>query len=146
MDQPTYDDVNLILKLYEIRREPRLRDARSWLGKLQAGNLADLQAKAPRGSDADASFRMATTYWDMVASFITSGVLNQELFLDSGNELLFTWTKISHLIPEFRAAFQAPKYLSHLETVANVAIKRMNHDNPGAYEAFAARVRGIPAG
>jgi hypothetical protein len=144
MDQPTYDDVNLILKLYEIRREPRLRDARSWLAKLQAGTLAELQAQNPRGSEGDASFRMATTYWDMVASFITSGVLNQELFLESGNELLFTWTKIGHLIPALRAAFQNPKYLSHLETVANAAIKRMNHDNPGAYEAFSARVRGIP--
>ena len=99
MDQPTYDDVNLILKLYEIRREPRLRDARNLDRKAFAGTLAELQAQNPRGSDGDASFRMATTYWDMVASFITSGVLNQDLFLESGNELLFTWTKVSHLIP-----------------------------------------------
>jgi len=145
MDKPTYDDVNLILKLYEIRREPRLRDARSWLSKLSAGALTELQAQNPPGSDGDASFRMAATYWDMAASFITGGVLNQELFLESGGELLFTWAKISHLIPDLRAAMGSPRYLSNLETVATAAIKRMNRDNPGAYEAFSARVRGVPA-
>jgi hypothetical protein len=145
MDQPTYDDVNLILKLYEIRREPRLRDARAWLAKLPSGNLAELQAQHPRGSDGDASYRMVTTYWEMVASFITSGVLNQELFFESGQELLFTWAKISPLLSELRSAFKNPKYLANLETVANAGIKRMNRDSPGAYEAFEARVRGIPA-
>src|SRR5271166_7155896 len=129
--QPTYDDVNLILKLYELRREERMRQARAWFPKYKASSIDEHMKSYPPGSDEDASFRMVTTYWEMVASFITSGVLNQDLFLESGNELLFTWTKVSHLIPGLRAAFQNPRYLANLETVANAAIKRMNRDNPG---------------
>ena len=141
-NQATYDDVNLILKLYELRREDRLRDARKFLGGLKVKTLAELQAACPPGSEQDASFRMATSYWEMAASFITSGVLNQELFAESGGELLFVWTKIQDIVPELRKAFSNPKYLSNLETVGNAMIERMNKANPNAYAAFQTRVRG----
>ena len=141
-NQATYDDVNLILKLYELRREDRLREARIWFAGLKVKTLAELQAACPPGSEQDASVRMVTSYWEMVASFITSGVLNQDLFQQSGGELLFVWTKIQDAIPELRKAFNNPKYLSNLETVAKSMIDNMNRANPKAYEAFSARVRG----
>src|SRR5689334_19913783 len=99
-NQATYDDVNLILKLYELRRDDRLREARKFVGGLKVKTLAELQSVCPPGSEQDASFRMATSYWEMAASFVTSGVLNRELFADSGGELLFVWTKIQDLVPE----------------------------------------------
>ena len=142
-NQATYDDVNLILKLYELRRDDRLREARKFVGGLKVKTLAELQSVCPPGSEQDASFRMATSYWEMAASFVTSGVLNRELFADSGGELLFVWTKIQDLVPEIRKAFNSPKYLSNLETVAKAMIDRMNKSNPKAYETFQARVRGV---
>jgi hypothetical protein len=141
-NQATYDDVNLILKLYELRRDDRLREARKWFGGLKGKTLAELQALCPPGSEQEASLRMVTSYWEMAASFITSGVLNQELFEQSGGELLFVWTKIQDVVPEWRKAFNNPKYLSNVETVAKKMIDSMNRGNPKAYEAFAARVRG----
>ncbi len=141
-NQATYDDVNLILKLYELRRDDRLREARKWFGGLKVKTLAELQAACPPGSEQDASLRMVTSYWEMTASFITSGVLNQELFQQSGGELLFVWTKIQDVVPELRKAFNNPKYLSNVETVAKGMILNMNRANPKAYEAFEARVRG----
>jgi hypothetical protein len=141
-NQATYDDVNLILKLYELRRDDRLREARKWFGGLKGKTLAELQALCPPGSEQEASLRMVTSYWEMAASFITSGVLNQELFEQSGGELLFVWTKIQDVVPEWRKAFNNPKYLSNVETVAKKMIDSMNRSNPKAYEAFAARVRG----
>ncbi len=142
-NQATYDDVNLILKLYELRREDRLREARKWFGGLKVKTLAELQAACPPRSEQDASFRMVTSYWEMVASFITSGVLNRELFQQSGNELLFVWTKISDIVPELRKAFNIPKYLANMETVSKAMIDNMNRADSKAYEAFQARVRGI---
>lgn len=140
-NQATYDDVNLILKLYELRRDDRLREARKWFGGLKVKTLAELQAACPPGSEQDASVRMVTSYWEMAASFITSGVLNQELFQQSGGELLFVWTKIQDMVPELRKTFNNPKYLSNLETVAKAMIDNMNRANPKAYEAYAARVK-----
>jgi len=140
-NQATYDDVNLILKLYELRREDRMREARRFFGGLKAKTLAELQAACPPGSEQDASVRMVTSYWEMAASFITSGVLNQELFQQSGGELLFVWTKIQDFVPDIRKAFNNPKYLSNLETIAKGMIDNMNRANPKAYEAFQARIK-----
>ena len=142
-NQPTYDDVNLILKLYEIRREDKMREARAWFIKFKASNMAEFSAIAPMGSPENAYFRMVVSYWDMAASFITAGVLNQELFLQSGNELLFTWAKVSDVLPEIRKTFGNPNFLGHVETVAKSAIARMNQGDPKAYEAFAARVKSM---
>jgi hypothetical protein len=142
-NQATYDDVNLILKLYELRREDRMREARRFFGGLKVKSLAELREACPPGSEQDASVRMVTSYWEMAASFITSGVLNQELFQQSGGELLFVWTKIQDVVPELRKAFNSPKYLANMETVAKGMIDNMNRANPKAYEAFQARVRGI---
>jgi hypothetical protein len=142
-NQATYDDVNLILKLYKLRRDDRLREARKWFGGLKVKTLAELQAACPPRSEQDASFRMVTSYWEMAASFITSGVLNQDLFVQSGGELLFVWTKISDVVPELRKAFDSPKYMANVETIAKAMIDNMNKANPKAYEAFAARVRGM---
>ena len=87
---PTYDDAQLILKLYEMRREERLRKARAWFSSsFRVRMIDDFTRLCPVGSDENASYRMVVTYWEMVASFVTSGVLHKELFFQSGRELLF---------------------------------------------------------
>ena len=141
MDQATYDDVNLILKLYELRREDKLRHARAWFAKFKAGTMAEFSAACPSGSDQEVYFRMVLSYWDMAASFVTRGVLNQELFLDSGAELLYAWEKIRDIVPLMRESYKNPLFAAHLEKVANAAIKRLDKANPEAYQAFSERAR-----
>ena len=88
----TYDDVDLILRLYELRREDKMRKAREWFAKsFKVRTMAEFTSLCPPGSEENAYFRMAITYWEMVASFMTSDVLNQHLFFQSGRELLFAW-------------------------------------------------------
>ena len=69
------------------------------------------------GTDANASYRMVTSYWEMVASFITSGVLNPELFYQSGRELLFCYARVRHVLPALREKLGNPGELKNLETV-----------------------------
>jgi hypothetical protein len=139
----TYDDVNLILRLYELRREPKMRTARDWFAKsFKAANLEELATLCPLGSEENAYVRMIVSYWEMVASFITGGVLNQELFFQSGGEILFVWERFRHLVPESRERYKNPALYRNLETVANAFIQHMNKSAPEAYEAFSARVRG----
>jgi len=138
----TFDDVDLILRLYEMRREPRLRAARMWFAaSFKPKNLDEFRTLCPAGSDANASYRMVTTYWEMVASFITSGVLNAELFYQSGRELLFTWERLRTILPAFRESYRHPLELRNLEDAARGYIEWWNQTAPGAYEAFAERVR-----
>jgi hypothetical protein len=139
----TYDDVNLILRLYEMRRESRMRQARAWFTQsFKAKTLPELEALCPTGSDENAYFRMVVTYWDMAASFITSGVLNEKLFFQSGRELLLVWERVRDIVPEMREARKDPTYFKNLEQVAGSFINWMNANAPGAYDVFASRVRG----
>ena len=139
----TYEDVNLILKLYDMRREDRLREARRWfLASFKARTLEEFSALCPPGSEPNASYRMVTTYWDMVASFVTSGVLNQDLFFQSGRELLVVWERIREVVPQARATSKSPIELRNLETVAKAYAEWWNKQAPGAYDAFTQRVRG----
>jgi hypothetical protein len=137
--QATYDDANLCLRLYELRREEVMRKARQWFGTFSAKTPADMPAP---GTQENAYLRMVTSYWDMAASFVTTGVLNEELFLQTNGELLFVWEKIRELVPQVRTANKNPNYLKNLETVGNAAIKRMPAD---AYQSFSAMVKGIAA-
>lgn len=140
MATATYDDVNLILRLYDMRREKRMREARAWFtSKFKASSMEEFLKVCPIGSEENASYRMVVTYWEMVASFVTAGVLNQELFFQSGLELLVVWEKIRDFVPESRQMFKNAKVLKNLEAVAGAAIQHMG---PEAYAAFSARVRG----
>lgn len=139
----TYDDVNVILQLYEMRREARLREARKWFtGSFKVKSFDEYLALCPPGSEANASYRMVVTYWEMVASFLTSGVLNAELFYQSGRELLLVWERVRDVLPAVREAYKHPRELKNLEEAAAAYIAWWNHVTPGAYDAFSKRVRG----
>jgi len=139
----TYDDANLILRLYELRREERLRKARAWfVASFRPHTLQDFHALCPPGSDELTSYRMVTSYWEMVASFITSGVLAPELFFQSGRELLLVWERIRDIVPAIREQNTDPLAFSNLETVAREFIAYLERHSPGAYAAFSARIRG----
>ena len=138
----THQDATLLLQLYEMRREPRLREARRWFAaSFRATTIEDLTRLCPPGSEENASYRMVTSYWELVASFITSGVLHQELFFQSGRELLFCWTRIRELVPHVRSHNKNPLEWKNLETVAHAYIERWNAQAPGAYDAFRDRIK-----
>lgn len=140
--RPTYDDANLILRLYEMRREDRMRKARAWFASTCKGvhTFDALMAIAPGGSDENASFRMVVSYWDLVASFVASGVLHRELFFQSGREMLVVWVRLRQLLPSLRAAYKDPNYMRNLETVGQEFADYMKAADPDAYEAFVARI------
>ncbi len=131
------------MKLYDLRREEKLRAARKWIGTMPALKSRDEFLKlCPPSSEENAYFRMVVGYWDMAASFVTTGILNRELFYRSNNnELLFVWEKIRSAVPEIRAASKNPLSYTNIEEVANGFIAFWNEHAPGYYETFSAMVR-----
>lgn len=137
----TYDDANLILRLYDMRREERMRDARAWFtANFHASTMDELQKLCPPGSKENASYRQVTSYWEMAASFIKAGVLNEDLFYESNRELLLVWVRIAKLVPHIREANKDPFAFKNLETVAQSFIEWMDKRAPGSYAAFAERI------
>ncbi len=138
MSKATYDDVNLILRLYDMRREEKLRAARTWfVTNFKPKNMEEMAKLAGPGSDGNANFRQAISYWEMVASFVTAGVLNEELLFQNTRELLLFWLRIKPVVKEVREVQRDPNAWRNLETVAEAFAKYMG---PEAFEAFAARM------
>lgn len=140
---PSHDDANLILRLYELRREERMRQARAWFGaKFTFKSLEEFDLGCRFGTEENASFRMVVSYWEMVASFLNSEVLDRELFYKSGNELLFVYLRLSDLIPALRARNEDPTLYGELESAALAMIEWKKSRTPEGFAAFSKRVKG----
>jgi len=116
MSQITYEEVNLMLKLYDLRREPRLREARAWFVEhFHAGTPDDLMQKFPQGTQENTYIRMVISYWEMVASIVNRGLINDELFFESNGEIWVVWDRMRTIVPAWRAAFKNPALFSGIE-------------------------------
>jgi len=115
MPKPTHADAELLLHLYEMRREPELRRARKWMmSEFKATTWADIKSRYLSNVDDDRWFRMTTSYWEMLATMVNRGVLHAELFFDHTGEDIVTWERIKTLIPDARADIR-PTYLFQFE-------------------------------
>src|SRR5262249_35900182 len=116
MAQITYDEVNLMLKLYEVRREPRLRQARSWFVEhFHPETPEDMMQKYPQGSEENTFIRMVISYWEMVASIVNRGLINDEFFFESNGEIWVVWDRMRSIVPAWRAAFKNPYLFGNIE-------------------------------
>lgn len=115
MSKPTHADAELLLHLYEIRREPELRRARTWfLTEFKPAGWAEIKARYLSHTDEDRHFRMTTSYWEMVATLVNRGVLNAELFFDHTGEDIVTWERCKAWIKDARADIRST-YLYQFE-------------------------------
>lgn len=125
-----FESADLILKLYEMRRDPVMREARNWMiGFFPESAQGILQAMI--NPQTSAYYRMVTTYWDMAASFVINGAIDEQMFNDANAEHIVVFSKIEPFLEELRATMQSPSALKNLETL----VMRI----PNAKETLAAR-------
>jgi len=109
-------DVEVILKLYELRRDEMVRRARNWyfseFNPESAKDIVKLMLSSPEQS---AYYRMITSYWDMAASFVNNGGIDERMFLEANTEHVGVFARIEPFIADVREAFGEPDYLLHLE-------------------------------
>ncbi len=142
--QATYNDAELILKLYDMRREERLRAARAWFtGNFAANSLAEALEKYPIGSDHNAYYRMVATYWDMAASFVVRGILHEDLFFENSGEMLIVWERFKTFVGDMRKVRKNPLLYRNLEKAANLHIEWLNRNAPGAHEGILAMLKRL---
>ena len=97
-------DAELILKLYELRRETVLRQARHWvMFEFNPANKDEFVAvRQAFGTENNAWLRQVISYWEMAASFILREAMNGDMFLDTTFEGLFIYAKLHRVTEEFR--------------------------------------------
>jgi hypothetical protein len=116
MGQVTHEQVNLMLRLYELRREPRLRQARSWfVENYTVTSPEEMAKKYPPGSEENVNIRMTISYWDMAASIVNRGLIDDELFFENNGEVWLVWDRIRAVTPAWRAAMKNPYVFANLE-------------------------------
>jgi hypothetical protein len=107
------DEAGLILKLYELRREETMRDARNWYFRdFNPQSLTDFTAAI--FGEHSGHVRMVVTYWDMAAALVNRGAINLELFNEANGEHIGVFSKIEPLLGEIRNAF-GPQFAVNLE-------------------------------
>jgi hypothetical protein len=115
MRKPTHADAELLLHLYEMRRDPELRRARAWfLTSFKPASWAEIKARYLSHDDEDRYFRMTTSYWELVGTLVNRGVLHDELFFDHTGEDIVTWDRCTSWIAAARADLR-PTYLYQFE-------------------------------
>ena len=108
-------DADLILKLYDLRRETVMREARNWMFMFNPTSVQDIMDVMI--SEHSGHYRMVVSYWEMAAAMVNEGAIDEKLFNECNGEHLFVYAKIEHLIPELRVMFDSPDFLYNLETV-----------------------------
>ena len=110
-----HDDADLILKLYDLRREATMREARNWFFSFNPTSAADYM-EAMMGPNSG-YVRMVISYWDMAASLVNNGAIDEQMFNDANGEHLFVFAKIEPILAELRQQWNQPEMLKHFETL-----------------------------
>jgi hypothetical protein len=137
MANATYEQGDLQIKLFDLRREAKLRQAREWFQKNYIANTFQEAMKvAPMGTEAGAFYMMVVSYWEQVGAYLNHGLLNEDLFFETTGEFFFVWERIKPSIPEGRKVFQNPLFAASLEKMAQKYEAWMNRKAPGSIDAM----------
>jgi hypothetical protein len=107
------EEADLILKLYDLRREPVMREARNWFFTFNPTGIQDFVDVML--SDKSAYYRMVVSYWEMAAALVNQGAIDETMFNEANGEHVFVYSKIEPFIPQLREAFQLPDYLPNFQ-------------------------------
>ena len=118
-EKPTHADAQLILQLYDLRREAEMRKARAWFVSFDPRSADDyLKVALAFGTPENAWLRQVAGYWGIVASFVVNGVLNDDLFLSPGfsGEMFLLFAKMHPFVGELRQKLNDPNAWKDIET------------------------------
>jgi len=109
------EEANLILKLYDLRREAVMRDARNWFFTFNPTSAQDVIDTLL--SEHSGHYRMVISYWDMAASLVNNGAIDEKMFNEANGEHIFVYSKVAPVIDEVRTLFGNPEFLKNLESL-----------------------------
>jgi hypothetical protein len=116
----TAQDAQVLIQLYDLRREPVMRKARDFvIGQFWPSTYEEFQSVMNSfGSEQNAYARQVLTYWDMVAAMVLEGALHEGLFFKCNGELHFLFAKFGHYLSQMRKESGNAEFLSNFEKLA----------------------------
>lgn len=110
------ESAELILKLYELRREEKMREARNWMLSFFPESAGDVM-EALMNPETSAYYRMVVSYWDMAAALVNHGAIDEAMFADANGEHFVVFSKIEPFLAELRETMGNPNVNKNLETL-----------------------------
>ena len=135
--QPTHEQAQLHLRVYEMRRENRLRQARDWFFKNYfVDSMVDAMRLAAPGTEGGTNVMMVFGYWDQACALLNYGLLHEDLFFETSGEFFGVWERVRPIIEEGRKQFVNQQFLAHLEKAANRYETWIEARSPGHINAM----------
>jgi hypothetical protein len=139
------EEAQLILQMYDLRREAVMRKARTHVvAEFWPQNYEEFKAVVTAyGTEPNAYFRQVMTYWNMISAMVLRGAVGEQLFYETQTEPYFLWAKFGEHIAQARKDQIDPEFLSHLDKLMTkpAAKKRIK----GLRERIAARATAAAA-
>jgi len=134
---PTHEQAELHLQVYDLRREARLRDARDWFQKnYRPQTFEEAMRIAPLGTQEGAYVGMVIGYWEQACALLNYGLLHEELFFETSGEFFGVWELLKPAAAEFREKLGDPHALENLEKAAQRFEAWSNQRSPNHIKAM----------
>ncbi|MFN2501296.1 MAG: hypothetical protein ABR530_04720 [Pyrinomonadaceae bacterium] len=108
------ESADLILKLYDLRREKKMRKARNWIFGFNPQSSDEIM-QTMMDPEVGPYLRMVTSYWDMAAAMVNHGAIDADLFSETAGEHVMVFAKIEPFLSELREKFGSPEAFRNLE-------------------------------
>ena len=117
--KPTHEQAQLHLQVYDLRREPKLRQARDWFQQnYHAETMEEAMRNMAPGTEHGTYVGMVIGYWEQACTLLNYGLLHEDLFFETSGEFFGIWEQLKPVVPQFREAFHDPYMLANLEKAA----------------------------
>ena len=135
--KPTHEQAELQLKIYDLRREAKLRQARDWYFKnYHVQTLEDAMSIAAPGTETGAYAGMVLSYWEQACSLLNHGLLHEDLFFENNGEFFGVWELVKPVVPAAREKFAYKQHLANMEKAAQRYENWIETRSPGHIAAM----------
>lgn len=135
--KPTFEQAQLHLQIFEMRREARLRQARDWFFKnYYADTFEEAMRVAPPMTEGGTNFMMVASYWEQACAFLNYGLLHEDLFFETSGEFFGVWERIKPTLQQARERFVSKTFLANMEKAAQRYETWIESRSPGHIAAM----------
>jgi hypothetical protein len=137
MPQPTHEQGQLQLQIYDLRREAKLRQARDWFFQnYHADTLDDAMRIAAPGTENGNLAMMVFSYWEQACAYLNHGLLHEDLFFETSGEFFGVWEAVKKIVPQGRERFANKLFLANVEKAAKRYESWIESRSPGHIAAM----------
>jgi hypothetical protein len=137
MSQPTHEQGQLQLQIYDLRREAKLRQARDWFFQnYHVDTLDEAMRLAAPGTENGAFAMMVFSYWEQACAYLNRGLLHEDLFFETSGEFFGVWELVRRIVPEGRERFANKLFLANVEKAAQRYESWIESRSPGHIAAM----------